>query len=95
MEIDKTFTIAGKKIAAGTYAIFTIPSNGDWIFILNKNYQQHLTDEYDAKDDLIRLTVKPISSNTVTERLQYFIEENKLAIAWEKIKIEIPLTVQQ
>ena len=63
--------------------------------ILNKNYQQHLTDEYDAKDDLIRLTVKPISSNTVTERLQYFIEENKLAIAWEKIRIEIPLTVQQ
>lgn len=95
MEIDQPFTIAGQKIAAGTYAIFTIPSNGDWIFILNKNYQQHLTDEYDAKDDLIRLTAKPISSNTVTERLQYFIEENKLAIAWEKIRIEIPLTLQQ
>lgn len=95
LEIDQPFVLDGKKIAAGTYALFTIPSNGDWIFILNKNYQQHLTDEYDAKDDVVRLKVQPINSNTVTERLQYFVEENKLAIAWEKIRIEIPLTVQQ
>lgn len=95
IEIDKPFIIAGKKIAAGTYAIFTIPSNGEWIFILNKNYQQHLTDEYDAKDDLLRLNVKPVTTETITERLQYFVEANKLAIAWEKIRIEIPLTVQQ
>ena len=94
IEIDKPFVIAGKKIPAGTYAIFTIPSNGEWTFILNKNYQQHLTDEYDAKDDLVRLKIKPISSNSITERLQYSIEANKLAIAWEKISIEIPLTVQ-
>ena len=95
MEIDQPFVVGGKKIAAGTYALFTIPSNGEWIFILNKNYQQHLTDEYDAKEDVVRIKVQPISSNTVTERLQYFVEENKLAIAWEKIRIEIPLTVQQ
>ncbi len=94
IEIDKAFIIDGKKIAAGTYAIFTIPSNGEWIFILNKNYRQHLTDDYNVKEDIVRVKVKPVESNAVTERLQYFIEAGKLAIAWEKIRIEIPVTVQ-
>lgn len=94
IEIDKPFIVAGKKIAAGTYALFTIPSNGEWIFIINKNYQQHLTDEYDAKDDVVRVKVQPISTAAVTERLQYFVEANKLAIAWEKMRIEIPVTIQ-
>lgn len=93
IEIDKPFVITGKKIAAGTYAIFTIPSSGEWTFILNKNYQQHLSDEYDAKDDLLRLKIKPAVTAHVTERLQYFIEADKLVIAWEKIRLEIPVTV--
>ncbi len=93
IEIDKPFVVAGKKIDAGTYAIFTIPSNGEWTFIVNKNYQQHLTDEYDAKDDLVRLKIKPVVTEHVTERLQYFIEADKLVIAWEKIRLEVPVTI--
>lgn len=93
IEIDKPFIINDKKFAAGTYAIFTIPSNGEWTFILNKNYQQHLTDEYDAKDDLLRLKIKPVATETITERLQYFVEAGKLVIAWEKIRLEIPVTI--
>lgn len=89
---DKDFTIGGKKIAAGKYALFTIPGKEEWIVILNKNYQQHLTDDYNSKDDLIRITVKPIVTETSLERLQYFIENNKIVIAWEKIKIELPFT---
>ena len=93
IEIDKPLVIGGKNFAAGTYAIFTIPSNGEWTFILNKNYQQHLTDEYDAKDDLVRLKIKPVITEQVTERLQYFIEADKLVIAWEKIRLEVPVKI--
>jgi hypothetical protein len=28
------------------------------------------------------------------ERLQYFVENNKIVIAWEKIKLEIPVVVK-
>ncbi len=91
--IDKTFRIGNKTIPAGTYAIFTIPSNNEWTFILNKNYEQHLTDDYDAKEDIIRIKVKPVALLQPLERLQYFIEPGKIAVGWDKVKIEVPVTV--
>jgi Protein of unknown function (DUF2911) len=89
--INRNFIIGSKKVKAGAYAIFTIPGKNKWIFILNKNYDQHLTDDYNAADDIVRLEVVPLPINKNLERLQYFIEKGKLVIAWEKIKIEIPL----
>jgi hypothetical protein len=91
---NKAFTIGDKKVNAGKYALFTIPGKEEWIFILNKNYQQHLADNYKQEEDILRFTVKPILSETITERLQYSIVENRLVIAWEKVKIEIPIIIQ-
>lgn len=97
IEIDKTFVVGGKEIAAGKYAFFTIPGKKSWTIIINKNWKQHLATEYDEKDDIVRLKVKP-AKNEHTERLQYFIENNKkgtvIAVAWEKIRIEFPITLQ-
>ena len=63
------------------------------MLIINKNWKQHLATEYDEKDDIIRIKVKPKKVNH-TERLQYFIEKGKnetgrIAVAWEKIKVEL------
>jgi hypothetical protein len=92
--INHLFTVGGVKVNAGKYALFTIPGKEEWIFILNKNYQQHLADNYKQEEDILRLAVKPIWGETITERLQYSIVENRLVIAWEKVKIEIPIIIQ-
>ncbi len=92
--INQSFSIGDTKVDAGKYAIFTIPGKDEWIFILNKNYQQHLADHYKQEEDVLRLTVKPVWANTVTERLQYSVIENKLVIAWEKWSIEIPIVIK-
>jgi len=96
LEIPKPVIINGKEIPAGKYAFFTIPGKKEWTIIINKNWEQHLASEYDEKDDVIRAGAKP-KKNDHTERLQYFIEtkngnNGKIAVAWEKIKIEIPFT---
>jgi hypothetical protein len=93
IEINKAFRIGNITIPAGTYAIFTIPSKKEWIFILNKNYNQHLADDYDAKDDIIRLKVKPIAITKPLERLQYFVGNNKISVGWDKVKIDVPVTI--
>lgn len=49
IEIHKTFSIGGKEIAPGKYAIFTIPGSKKWTVILNRNWQQHLTSQYSEK----------------------------------------------
>lgn len=96
LEMPKAFVVNGKEIPAGKYAFFTIPGEKDWTIIINKHWKQHLASEYDEKDDIVRLKVKP-STIEYTERLQYFIEAGrsntgKIAVAWEKIKVEFPFT---
>jgi hypothetical protein len=98
IEIPKAFTISGKEIPPGKYAFFTIPGIDEWILILNRNWDQHLADDYNASDDLVRLKVKPIPS-AHTERLQYFVEPGKgnkvvIAVAWEKIRVELPVELK-
>lgn len=95
-EIDREFTINNKKIAAGKYGIFTIPGKDKWIFILNKNWDQHLADDYDANQDVIRVEVTPVKLAAVQERLNYSITELSekeaiLSISWETLKIGLVL----
>lgn len=97
LEVPKAFVVNGKKIPAGKYAFFTIPGKKEWTVIINKNWEQHLASEYDEKDDIVRLKVKA-KKNDHTERLQYFVESSnnnsgKIAVAWEKVKIEFPFTI--
>ena len=93
IEINKTI------IPAGKYAIFTIPGKEKWTFIVNKKWNQHLSDEYDTKDDVVRIDVAPQAIVSNQERLLYSIteEENNnglLSISWEKIRISIPFLVK-
>ena len=96
--LDKPFIFNDKEIPAGKYALFTIPGKESWTVIINKRWNQHLANEYDPKDDVIRLQVKPIR-NAHTERLQYFIENGKankgiIAMQWEKVRIEFPIMIK-
>jgi hypothetical protein len=93
IEIDKTV------IPAGKYAIFTIPGKEKWTFIVNKKWDQHLADEYNAKEDVVRLDVTPQVTTSNQERLLYSIDEGAnnngvLTIRWEKMKISIPFLVK-
>jgi Protein of unknown function (DUF2911) len=98
-EINKDFEVDGKNIPAGKYAIFTIPGKEIWTFILNKNWQQHLTDEYDTKDDVVRVVVKPETEEPHQERLRYSIEEegdseSEIVMYWEKIELTLSIKVK-
>ena len=100
MEVDKDFIVAGTSITKGKYAIFTIPGKDEWTIIINKNWNQHLTDDYLQKEDIVRIKVKPLKQNKITERLQYFIEDGKngngkIAMAWELLRIKFNLTVKK
>ncbi len=95
-EFNNDIVVDGKIIPAGKYAIFTIPGKDRWTFIVNKNWEQHLTDEYDPKDDVARINVKPQKAKH-QERLLYEIvakgTNGELQISWEKVKVVVPFKV--
>jgi hypothetical protein len=87
LTFDKDVLLGGVRVPAGKYALFTIPGEKEWTVVINKHWKQHLASEYDEKDDVVRIRVKP-QENAHTERLQYFIEPKK-----EKVRIAVPVSV--
>lgn len=97
LTFDKEVLLGGVKVPAGKYALFTIPGEKEWTVVINRHWKQHLASEYEEKDDVVRIRVKP-QANAHTERLQYFIEPQKgkqgqIAVAWEKVSIAFPVSV--
>jgi len=79
--------IEGEMIPQGTYALFSIPGRDSWTLILNRNWEQHLADDYDEREDLIRVTATPEEIG-LEERLVYDIQKvgegkGRIKIAWE------------
>lgn len=98
LSIGKPFIMDGQEIPAGKYAIFTIPGRKEWTVILNRNWEQHLASEYDQRDDVARIKVKPGNGKHL-ERLQYFIDTLKypdcsITMHWERKIIVIPFTMK-
>jgi hypothetical protein len=90
--------VGGVTVAKGTYALFTIPGKEHWIIILNKNYQQHLADDYDAKDDVVRVTVTPQPLDHLQEELLFEVKSvtdtrGTIALSWEKATVSFDVVI--
>jgi hypothetical protein len=98
IESNFDFMIGKTEIKAGKYGLFTIPGKDEWTVIVNKNWQQHLTDEYDSKEDVARMEITPSQQPENQERLQYEVipkSENECTIhvSWEKVQLQIPIAI--
>jgi hypothetical protein len=96
---SKRVMIGNKLIPAGKYAFFTIPGREKWIAIFNKRFDQHLADEYNEKEDVARIELKPEKAH-FTERLTYSLDkplDNEVIIQmnWEKLELRIGIGLNQ
>jgi hypothetical protein len=98
VEFSKDVIIGSVTVAAGKYALFTIPGKDEWTIIINKNWEQHLTDDYDEKLDVVRVKVKPEKEESNQERLRYAIEEEngqgEIVVYWEKLEVSLEFKVK-
>jgi len=96
VQFSKDVMINDKKIPPGQYALFTIPGKEKWIIILNTRYDQHQADDYNEKEDIIRMEVKP-GEHSMTQRLTYAVDKTddksgEIVMQWEKMIIRLPFT---
>lgn len=98
IDFNQEVEIGGVTIASGKYALFTIPGKEEWTIIINKNWDQHLVDEYDQKLDIVRVKIKPETEETHQERLRYVIEwegdeQGEIVIYWEKLEVSFNVSI--
>jgi hypothetical protein len=89
--------IGGLRLPAGSYSIWTLPSQNEWTLIINKQTDQsHLN--YDSSRDFGRakMDVKTLSKPIETFQIELRANgSNKgtLALLWETTEASIPFTV--
>ena len=81
-ELSKNSKIEGKALAAGKYSLYSIPGEKEWTIIINKAWDQPVSD-YKQSEDVMRFTVKPVKSASFTERMTFTISKNGLvSLIW-------------
>ena len=87
IETDKDLTIEGSKLPAGKYSLFVIPGEKESVLIFNKVAKLSGTNNYNEKEDQLRVTVKQKATDTNVESLVYTINSNLIVLSWEKWNI--------
>lgn len=88
----------GTAIPAGTYELFTIPGTAEWTIIIHKNMSQWGAYSYDEKNDVARVTARPVALAEHIETLDIGVndirdESATLNIVWEKTRVPVALTL--
>jgi len=92
IELSTDVTVEGKPLAAGKYALFTIPGPERWTVIFNRTQQWGAFD-YKEADDALRVEATPRPAPP-RERLAYLFEDTTdngttLVLAWEKVEVPV------
>lgn len=87
--------VEGQPLPAGSYGLHFLPGKDEWTVIFSKNHTSWGSYYYDAKEDALRVTVKPVKSD-YHEWLTYeFVDRQPdkatVALQWEDL--QVPFTV--
>jgi hypothetical protein len=88
--------VEGKLLPKGIYGLHMIPSSDTWTVIFSRTASAWGSFTYDPKEDVLRVTVKPVSSE-MHEALTYDFDDVKpdsavVTLRWEKLAV--PFTVK-
>ncbi|WP_299063429.1 DUF2911 domain-containing protein [uncultured Polaribacter sp.] len=92
----KNVLFGGIEVKAGTYTLFTIPTENEWTFILSsvRNVWGHYT--YDQKNDVLRVAAKVSESKKIIEALSIAFEENNdnkvtMFLGWANVIVSLDI----
>ncbi|SDM23051.1 Protein of unknown function [Catalinimonas alkaloidigena] len=98
IKFDKDVTVEGKKLSAGEYALFTIPTADRWTVIFNDEAKQWGAFNYNAEKDVLRVEVSPKKARDFAEQMEFVIESDgnqagTIYLTWENMMIPIKIKV--
>ena len=90
--------IGGAKVPAGTYTLYTLPTEGTWKLIINKQTGQWGT-EYDQGQDLARVDMTKTAIAVPVEQFTISLDQSgnnsaDLVVEWEKTRVSVPVKAQ-
>lgn len=95
---EGALNVGGTNVPAGTYTLFTLPSESAWKLIINKQTGQWGTD-YDASKDLARVDLARAETDKPAEQLTISFAKRgedaaDLVLEWENTLLTVPVKAQ-
>jgi hypothetical protein len=91
IELSAPAKIEGKELAAGKYALFTIPGENEWVIVINKTIKWgHYS--YSQADDIFRVNVKPTKTASFVETFNIAVEKNNVVLKWENTQVAFKIS---
>jgi hypothetical protein len=86
-----------KKLAAGTYSLFTIPGANEWTIIFNSDIDHWGAYSYNEANDVLRVTGKSSTGKKMVESFAIQFDSTGknggvMMIAWDTTGVEVPFT---
>ena len=94
IELSADVHVEGKKLAAGRYGLFTIPTKADWTVIFNKVAEQWGDYDYDQGQDALRVTVTPRAIEHV-EEMDFVIEGSTVMLRWGTVGVAFEIAAAE
>ncbi len=96
-ETSRDVKINGQTLPAGKYGLHTIPNKDEWTIIFNKVNNEWGSFKYDAKQDQLRVTAKPVKAE-FQETMSLGFENIKATTAdvvmrWENLRVPFTIDV--
>ncbi|SDM22524.1 Protein of unknown function [Kriegella aquimaris] len=92
----KDVNFGGKPVKAGTYALFTIPGEKEWTFILNSNLNQWGAYSYDKAADVVRVNGSVSTNGESLDAFSIAFDEANggatMLMGWDKARASLPIT---
>lgn len=90
IEFSAPVKIEGQALAAGKYALFTIPGENEWTIIINKTIKWGHYD-YKQSEDVLRVKVKPSKTDATVETFNIAVEKDKVTMKWENTAVSFKI----
>jgi hypothetical protein len=93
--LNQDMTLAGKKVAKGTYTIFAIPNATSWTIILNSDKDVWGGYSYSEAKDVVRfdVPVKVLTESVENFSIDFNYKDSAIYMAWGKVQVAIPFGV--
>jgi hypothetical protein len=95
--VEDDVMVEGESLAAGTYALFTIPGEDMWTVIFNSEAEQWGAYNRDESQDVLRVTVTPEAAPPM-EMMTFTFEDvtdttGTAVLHWAEVRVPVALSV--
>ena len=86
--------VAGQPLAAGTYAVFAVPTAGAWTVVFNRTAEQWGAFKYDPQQDALRVTATPEALAQPVETFEIGFDSvtdtsAEMVFSWDRVRVPV------